>query len=308
MKFNRILAALVFVGLAACSKKEKDPAPVFPGIPDDITFDKGGLAPISDSEYQEAMKTWQDLSSAPSIDSQLFTKDESDESRTEREKQYAEMSDAWRASIDSIRANCTIDEQNNDGPELEDPKVGDSFTTSESGNTSGSICSTTTSINGNSLTTLLAKDAVFNMEFGTQASFALDSQIQNPADVTALGYSSMRFSGKLEARAKASMGGISEMFTHADGQGETVLANGQKITYTLTVDGLKKSGGLRVTVIHVMFAREGGTTVTYSHHIRYQNGFKVGEEKYFGNRQLSASEVDSLGKFPLPLEELAAID
>lgn len=308
MKFSRILAALVFVGLAACSKKEKEPVPQFPPIPGDIIFDKGGLSGISDSEYQEAMKTWQDLSDAQGIDRQLFTKDEDSETQTKREKQYAEMTDAGRATIDSLRANCSIDEQNNDGPELEDPKVGDSFTTSNSGSTSGPNCGTVTTLNANSLNTLLAKDAAFNMEFGTRVSYAIDSQLKNPADVTALGYSSMRFSGKAEARSKASMGGITEMFIHSDAQGETTLANGQKITYTLTVDGLKKPGGTRVTVIRVMFSRDGGPTMTYSHHVRYQNGFQVGEEKYFGNRQISAMEISSMGSFPFPIEELGSID
>jgi hypothetical protein len=308
MKFNRILAAIAFVGLAACTK-DKEPAPTFPEIPNDITFDKGGLESLSDAEYNDAVKTWQDMSDATDLSDQLFTKDEDDKSRTEREKQYQEFSAEKRAAVDTIRAQCAIDEQMTPGQWPDDPQAGATMTESNSGVVNGPGCPVLTNMNHNSLMTLISRDQFFSMDLGTRMSYSLESTAGNPNIVPGLGYRFAKLSGTTDARVKSTMGSIKEAFMHSDLQGEFDLAGGSKVSYTATVDSLTKEGSLKVVVIRVMFSREGGRTVTYSHHIRYGfGGLKVGEEKYFGNRQLGAVEIASLGKFPFALEELAGID
>lgn len=297
MKFSRILAALLFVSLNACSDKDGgNPAPNYPAIPADISLNKGSLQNLSDAEFAEGLRLFKAVANVADVGRHLLTMDADEHERMKRQEKYDALTAEQRAFVDTQKANCEVTEEKKD-PQWtsEKPRSGDSTTFGNKNVASGPNCDIEAANIMNGLFTLLGVQNEANFELGGRFAISYNSSIKSAADQQLMGYRHVTVSGAIEGR-QSIVNYESTDYYHTGtliGSAEVLKDDIGRVELRWSTEQLTKgSNNMDVTILRIELTH-GGKTYELTSHIRKKDGVNA-EEHFLGDRQLSAEEGNSL--------------
>jgi hypothetical protein len=298
MKYSRILAALVAVTFVACSKKkDDDPSTQYPVIPQDVTFDKAGLQPISDADFNAAKSVLKTLNNLTSFEDQLATKYADDQGRQSNQEEFNKMTPAQQAIVLRKQQDCTVEEDKKETDLGENAQPGANATGYEKARIYGPLCGSDSTKNVNSLITLLAIDkSALTFDIGLKSSIALKTEITNIADQAVLGYSSVESNFQADGRVAGSFM-APQTYLHSSGNMLWKTAQAGEILMNLSLEILIRGDKSSIAKTQMIMNFQGRQVQITLVETKGAGGISGTDEVYFGNHLLTAAERAEVGDF-----------